>query len=734
MNAQLNFRGVRRTPVILQTEARECGLACMAMVAGFHGHQIDLATLRAQHPSSARGATMMHLMQMAHSLHLSPRPVKVEVEDLQRMPLPAVLHWEFNHFVVLTRIAGEHYTIHDPAQGVCVLSFEDVSRCFTGVCLQLTTTAEFRAKKEVQRVSLLALMGNLASVRGAIGQVLAMAVALEVFAVLAPFFMQWVVDQAIVSSDRDLLTVLGMGFLLLALAQVAISAGREWVLMVLGTTLNVTMVSRLFAHLLRLPMEYFEKRHLGDIASRFESLNVIQRTLTTSSIEALLDGLMALVTVAVMVVYSGTLATIVCAAAACYGLLRIALYRPLVQAQDEQIAHAAKQQSNFLETVRGMQSVKLFGRQLQRHTVHQNLLVNNFNANVRVQRLTILYHAVKAALFGIENIAVVWVGALFVMKGHLSIGMLFAFAAFKLQFVTRIGAFIDKAIEFRTLRLHAERVADVAFCTPENDHSGEHGIDALPADIELRNVTFRYSPSEPAVLRNVSLKVAVGESVALVGPSGCGKTTLLKVILGFLPPTEGEVLVGGVSISHLGTAHRQMIGTVMQEDVLFAGSIADNISCFDAEPNRKRIETCARLAAIHDDIQAMPMGFNTLIGDMGTALSGGQKQRVLLARALYKQPRILALDEATSHLDVTCERNVNEAVHALQLTRLIIAHRPETIRMAGRVIALEKGRVVSHHRSQASEPTPARTLPIVPRRPGCSHRGQTPRLKREGLA
>ncbi|MET0985944.1 MAG: peptidase domain-containing ABC transporter [Steroidobacteraceae bacterium] len=734
MNAQLNVSGGRQTPVILQTESRECGLACMAMVAGCHGHEIDLATLRSRHPTSMRGATMVQLMQIAHRLHLAARPVKVELEDLASLTLPVVLHWEFNHFVVLTRIEGGRYTIHDPAQGAYALSAADVSRGFTGVCLQLTPTAEFQPQREVQRVSLLDLLGNLKSARPAIVQVLSMAGALEVFAVLAPFFTQWVIDQAIVANDRDLTTVLALGFLLLALVHVAISAAREWVLMVLGTTLNVQMVSRLFAHLLRLPMTYFEKRHIGDIASRFESLNVIQRTLTTSSIEALLDGLMALVTVAVMFIYSARLAAIVCGAAALYALLRLCLYRPMMQAQDEQIAHAAKQQSNFLETVRGIQSVKLFGRQLQRHAVHQNLLVSNFNAAVRLQRLTIVYHAVKAGVFGIENIAVVWVGALLVMDGRLSLGMLFAFTAFKLQFVTRIGAFIDKAIEFSTLRLYAERVADVAFSTPEQDNTGEYTADSLRADIELRNVTFRYSPSEPAVLQNVSLKIEAGESVAIVGPSGCGKTTLLKVILGFLPPTDGEVLVGGVSIANLGTAHRDLIGTVMQEDQLFAGSLADNISFFDVELDRERIRDCARMAAIHDDIEAMPMGYNTLIGDMGTSLSGGQKQRVLLARALYKQPRILAIDEATSHLDVNCERSVNEAIRALNLTRLIIAHRPETIRTAGRVIALERGRVVSHHRSQASEPKPARTLPIVPRRADCSHRGQTPRLKREGLA
>jgi len=693
----LNFSGRRRTPIVLQTEATECGLACIAMIAGHYGLETDLATLRQKHQISSRGATMAQLMQIAGALDLAPRPVKVELEHLERIPLPAILHWEFNHFVVLTSVRGGRYTLHDPARGLRVLTRAEVSRHFTGVCLELAPTTQFRPRREKRTVSLFDLIGGLHGMRSAIAQILLLAASLEVFAVLAPFFMQWVVDHAVVSNDRDLLTVLGAGFALLPIVHVSINAAREWVLMVFGTTLNAQMITSLFGHLLRLPMQYFEKRHLGDLSSRFESLSVIQRTLTTSFIESVVDGFMASVTLLVMYLYSAALATIVLVAAVLYAVLRSCLYRPMLQAQHEQIAHAAKQQTNFLETVRGIQSVKLFNRQLQRHTVHQNLLVDNFNAGIRLQRLTIAYHAAKGALFGLENVAVVWTGAMLVMGGEFTVGMLFAFAAFKLQFVTRISAFIDKAIELRMLGLHAERVADVALAQPE-PHSPYAGTtQTLRADVELHNVSFRYSPLDAPVLQNVNLKIEEGESVAIVGPSGCGKTTLLKIILGLLTPTEGEVFVGGVNIQQLGAAHRELIGTVMQDDDLFAGSIADNISFFDAEPDRARIEQCARLAAIHDDIMAMPMAYNTLIGDMGTSLSGGQKQRVLLARALYKQPRILALDEATSHLDVACERSVNESIRALKLTRIIIAHRPDTIAMAGRVISVNHRRVETHN-------------------------------------
>lgn len=589
--------------------------------------------------------------------------------------------------------------LHDPAYGLRRVSFAEVSKHFTGVALELMPTEEFDPRTERQRVTLSQLTGRLPGAARALVQLFLLAGALEVFAIVSPFFMQIVVDNAIVSEDRDLLTVLGTGFLFLAMIQVGVTAMRSWVVMVLGTTLNLKLFSNLFRHLLRLPMSFFEKRYLGDVVSRFGSLNVIQRTLTTSFAEAIVDGLMAVATFVMMLIYSWKLAAIVCVAGTLYGLLRLILYRPLRQAQEEQIVRDAKQQTNLLETVRGVQSVKLFNSQFHRESLYQNLLVDNFNAGIRVQKLTILFHALNGTLFGIENIAVIWLGATLVLHGGFSVGMLFAFALYKQLFTSRITSFIEKGIEFKMLALHTERVADIALTEPETHATSDLSqTQPLRADIEVRNLSFRYAESEPLVLANVNLDIKAGESVAIVGPSGCGKTTLLKVLLGLLPPTEGEVSIGGISLSRLGVEHyRNMIGAVMQDDQLFSGSIADNISFFDQEPDQERIEHCARLAAVHQNIIAMPMGYNTLIGDMGTVLSGGQKQRVLLARALYKDPKILFLDEATSHLDVDREKLVNEAIRQLKVTRVIIAHRPETIAAADRVITLGRETIQIPH-------------------------------------
>jgi ATP-binding cassette subfamily B protein RaxB len=686
-----NLSGRRKTPLILQTEATECGLACLAMAASYHGYGVDLAGLRRKHSPSLKGTSLNHLISVAAQLKLSSRPVKMELEDLDKLMMPAILHWDFNHFVVLTEVKNGAAILHDPAQGRRVMTLAEVSKHFTGVALELSPAYDFEPKTERRRVKLSQLLGRLPGAAGAVVQIFLVAAAIEVFALVGPFFMQWVVDNAIVAEDRDLLTVLGVGFLLLALIKAGVTALRSWVVMVLSTTFNLQMMSNLFRHLLRLPMSFFEKRHLGDVVSRFESLNVIQRTLTTSFLEAVVDGVMVVGTLAMMLVYSGQLAAVVCFAAALYGLLRLGLFIPLRRATEEQILRAARQQTNLLETVRGVQSVKLFNRQAQRNTVYRNLMIEHFNAGIRVQKLGILYRLLNGALFGIENTAVIWLGARLVLDGGFSVGMLFAFVSFKEQFTSRIISFIEKGIEFRMLGLHAERVADIALNEPEPGETAT-GMQALSGSIEVSGLSFRYSEADPFVLQNVNLRVDEGESVAIVGPSGCGKTTLVKIMLGLLQPTEGEIRIGGLGLARIGaTAYREMIGAVMQEDQLFAGSIADNICFFEQTYDQERVEKCARLAAVHQDVMGMPMGYNTLIGDMGTVLSGGQKQRVLLARALYRSPKILFLDEATSHLDVGREKQVNEAIRQLKLTRIIIAHRPETIASVDRVIVLGQG-------------------------------------------
>jgi ATP-binding cassette subfamily B protein RaxB len=400
--------------------------------------------------------------------------------------------------------------------------------------------------------------------------------------------------------------------------------------------------------------------------------------------------------------YSLELTAVACSSFLLYFSLRIIVFAPLREATSEQIVHAAKQQTHFLESVRGVQSIRLFGRNEERRASWLNTLADQFNSELRVAKLGLSYQTANTLLFGAERVIIVWLAALAVMDARFSVGMLFAFISYQDQFSQRIASLVDRLFEFRILHLHGERIADIVLAQVERDSAYcEVDVKEITPSIELRQLSFRYSDSEPYIVKDVNIKVSAGECVALTGPSGSGKTTLIKLMLGLLEPTSGEILVGGVKLESLGLPnYRQLIGTVMQEDTLFAGSISDNISFFSANPDQEQVVRCARLASIDKEIMNMPMAYNTLIGDIGTGLSGGQKQRILLARALYKNPQLLVLDEATSHLDVWNEQTVNAAIQSIELTRIIVAHRPETIAMAERVVILHAGKIVQDLRQE----------------------------------
>jgi ATP-binding cassette subfamily B protein RaxB len=609
---------------------------------------------------------------------------------------PCILHWDLNHFVVLVRAGRKKVRIIDPALGRRDLIYREVSDHFTGVALELSPSVTFKPKKAAPSISARQLTGRVAGLWRSLALILTLSIALQVFAVLGPFFMQWVVDQVLISADRDLLTVLGLGFVLALLLQVGISVLRGWTIVYLSSRLGLQWRANVFSHLLKLPLDFFEKRHLGDVTSRMGSVQTIQQTLTTSFVEAIIDGLMAVVTLGLMLLYSWKLALISLLAVALYLGLRAIAFRPLRDGTEQQLIASAKQQTHLLESVRGVQSIKVAGTEPNRRSTYFNLTNEAVNREAGLAKLALGFSSASQFMFGVERIAVVWVGVVLAMENVFSVGMLIAYLAYRDQFVARISGLIDKGIEFRMLRLHGERLADIVLAEPEVPEELHREV-ILPESsrLEVRGLGFRYAEGEPWVLKDCSFQVAEGESVAIVGATGCGKSTLVKLMLGLLRPTEGSITVGGQDIFKLGANnYRHMVGAVMQDDQLFAGSVAENIGLGEEGYDLDRIAAAARLAAVHDEIAAMPMGYDSLMGDMGTSLSGGQKQRVILARALYRNPRLLFLDEATSHLDVERERLVNEAVRALKLTRIIVAHRPETIAAADRVMVMHGGRIV----------------------------------------
>jgi len=687
--------GGRRVPQVMQTENAECGLACMAMIASYHGFEIDLPGLRRRFPTSLSGLTMNRMIEIAHELGFDGRGLRVSIESLDQLSLPCVLHWNLNHFVVLKKISKKWVEVNDPSFGPRRLSIAEFGKHFTGVVLELKKTASFRPEKVAQKIRLRSLTGHITGLPGVFAQVLGLAIAIELLALIIPFQMQWVIDNVLSTGDNNLLIILGTTFFIVIALQAGLAIARGWLISWFGGTMNIQWTNNLFGHLLQLPLDFFEKRKMGDVMSRFNSIRSIQNTLTGSFVETLLDGFMSAFALAILFFYSPGMTCVVFLFFSMYAILRAMTFYRLRRINEEQLIYRARQDTELMESIRGVRTIKLANKQSDRRASLANATIESAKRDIQQQRQTMTFGAINQGMLGMQRSLLITLGAWMCLKETFSTGMVLAFVAFSDQFCTRITSAIDKFIDFRMLRLHAERLADIALSETElYQHGSYTGVQPTPW-IALHNVSFRYADNEPYILHNINLRIEQGESVALVGASGCGKTTLSKIILGLLQPTEGYVEIGGIDIRKFGlNRYRTMLAAVMQDDVLFAGSVADNISFFDQEATAEAIHHAARQAAIHDEILGLTMGYESLVGDMGSSLSGGQKQRVLLARALFRSPKILILDEATSHLDVDNERLINVSIRELKMTRILIAHRPETIASASRIIHLANGRIL----------------------------------------
>jgi ATP-binding cassette, subfamily B, bacterial CvaB/MchF/RaxB len=629
-------------------------------------------------------------MEIAARLGLTGRPLRIELVHLSQLRLPAILHWDMVHFVVLKALKKDGVVVHDPAAGEKWFSITEVARHFTGIVLELSPTEAFCCADERVRLPFSVFWSGMSGNTHSMMQILILSIVVESLILAAPFYMQLTVDEVIARGDADLMVVLGLGFALLLLIKAGSTAARSFIVLILQNTFSFQIGARLFHHLVRLPLSFFEKRHIGDILSRFNSIEPIRNMLAEGLITGLIDGLMSVLMLTLMFIYSVQLGFVVLLAFALYAALRLALFRMFRQRNEAAIHSKADENSTFIETVRAVQSVKLLNRENERESQWLNRYAAYVNANVRLGRAKISFKAMNDTIFGLENVITIYLAARLALDNLMSVGMIFAFVSYKLQFAERTALLIEKLVDLRILGLHLERLSDIALTPLERGHDQDLSyMRTIRGAIELRNVCFRYAEGEPLILNNVNLSVPAGQFVTIMGPSGCGKTTLLKIMLGLLEPTNGEVLIDGIPLCQVGPrAYREQIGAVMQEDQLLSGSIADNICFFETTFDLQEMIKCARIAGIHDELTAMPMSYNSLIGDMGSSLSSGQKQRVLLARALYRRPKILFLDEGTAHLDTEKEKEINANLRHLNMTRVSIAHRPEITHGADMILHL----------------------------------------------
>ncbi|WP_339873071.1 peptidase domain-containing ABC transporter [uncultured Brevundimonas sp.] len=691
--ADLNFSRRRRLPVIQGAEAAECGLVCMAMIARYHSHDVDLNGLRQRFSLSMSGATLRSIMGLADGLGFAPRALRVELSALDKVLLPAILHWDLNHFVVLKSVSNGKAVIHDPAAGARTYSLDDLSKHFTGVALELTPSDTFEKVTARAPIKLTSLWSRMVGFWPAFFQILGLSVALQIAAFAMPFQMQLVVDEGIFRADRDLLTVLAIGFGALVIIQATIEALRAWALQVFGQMLSFQMVGNLVRHLMRLPTDWFEKRHVGDILSRIGSATAIQDVLTRGVIAAIIDGLMAVVAIIIMLLYSPTLTAVVVGAVAINLALAFSVFPALKARTEEQIIETAREQSHIMETVRAATTIKVMGREAERESSWRNLYANAINAAVSVSKFQISLSFTQGLITGLQTVLVIYLGARTIVAGDgFSVGMLFAFLSFRQTFTDRANALINQAIQFKFLTLHLDRLADIVTAEVETSSAAAPPRLEVRGSMDLSDIGFRYGAADRPILDGLNLTVEPGEFLAITGASGGGKTTLLKLMLGLRHPTEGAITLDGQTATpDLWRAWREQVGVVAQDDRLLSGTIADNIAFFDPDLDMTRVQQAAYAAQVHDDIARMPMQYLSLVGDMGSTLSGGQKQRVLLARALYRQPRILILDEGTANLDVQTEEVIADLIAQLPITRIVVAHRPALLQRADRVLVVEGG-------------------------------------------
>lgn len=695
-NIDFSFWQKLKIPVIIQTERAECGLACIAMICHAHGLKASLDQLRIRFPLSRLGTKLSTIVNISTKLGLHARPVRAEVSELVQLRLPCILHWKMNHFVVLASIKSKQFEIYDPASGRKLIGNKEFSDCFTGVLLELWPAENFQSGTSQQQPAIpwWKMAGKVPGFWRSISQALILALILEVISLALPLFTQLVVEGVSFGADYQLLFTLAFSFALLALSATLFGAVRSWAIGSIRIQLGLQATGNIFAHLIRLPAAYFERRQLGDVVSRFNSINVIQQIVSTSVVEAGLDGIMVSLTLLLMFIYSPQLAFIPILSVVAYATLRALTYEKYAQASIGTILANARQQNRLIEGIRLAQTIRIASAQGMYQSRFMNLATDVANSLIRAQKFDVVFMAVSSGLFGMERILLLTFGAILLSEGSLSTGALVALVFYAYQFSSRAKNLVDNALQIYLLRVQGGRLADIVNAKQEDGLVTEYVSNEINGTLSVRDISFRHSEGAPWLLRGVGFRVERGQFIAIMGPSGAGKTTLVKILLGVIDGAGGAVEIDGVNIKNVGkVTYREMLGVVMQDSDVFTGSIAENISMFDTGAPLERVVHVAKIALLDDDIRKMPLGYNTNLGSIDNHLSAGQKQRLLIARALYKSPKILIFDEATCHIDIETEKRIYQNLRELQITLIAVTHRIATLHEVDQVLHLRDGKL-----------------------------------------
>ncbi|GHO45394.1 peptidase domain-containing ABC transporter [Ktedonospora formicarum] len=680
----------------LQANEMECGLTCLGMILNYYGRKTTITELRSRFGVGRDGVSALSIVRAARDYGLRVRAVSLQSDDFKAITLPAIVHWEFKHFLIVEKWNKNYVEVVDPAQGRRRLTKEAFDESFTGIVIMLEPGVDFSQQGSTSPLSLVKYLGMfIKQTPGTLMQVFGASVLMQSLGLILPILTKVIMDQILPFKLVDMMQIIALGMVLLLLSQIVVSLLREWLLVYLRARLDTHMMLGLFEHLMSLPYSFFQQRSTGDLLSRLTSNVTIREALSNQLLSSILDGCMVIVYVFILYWQSPAF----CISTLVIGLVQVvfvvATYPVMRNISRQDLTAQGRSQGYLTETVTGIATLKAAGAEEHALERWANLFFTQLNISTRRSYVSAVVGTTMTTLRSLSSLLLLWIGAQQVLNGSLSIGTMLALNSLATSFLGPLTSLVGSMQQLQSIQANFERISDIIITEPEQNRRIVAVPPRLTGRIHLEDVSFRYNVGSPEVLRNLKLTIKSGQKVAIVGRTGSGKSTLGKLILGLNLPTGGHIIYDGMPLECLNYQEvRRQFGVVLQESAVFSGTIAQNIRLNDPKLDMEQVIKAARLAALHDDIMKMPMNYETHVGEGGSSLSGGQRQRLAIARAIAHRPAILLFDEATSALDIATEQRVASNMQSLACTQIIIAHRLSTICTADLILVLENGTIV----------------------------------------